>query len=100
MRDALSLVAFGMAAMFGPMIGASAPWAPTMHALFFGNETWSWWPGEPHVAPAYLAMVAGSVIAWAGSVWFLVLASLHERMFEAERAAHRRWRRAATGGRR
>ena len=85
MRHALHLTLFGLAAMFGPMLGASMPWAPGVHAWVFGSGAWEWWPGAAHVAPAYLAMVAGTVIAWGGSVWFLVLAALHERMFEAER---------------
>ena len=86
MRHALHLVLFGLAAMIGPMLGSSLPWAPGVHAFVLGNEGWGWWPGAPHMAPAYLAMVAGTLIAWVGSVWFLVLAALHERMFEEERA--------------
>ena len=94
MRHALHLVLFGLAAMIGPMLGTSLPWAPTVHALVLGDVAWEWWPGAPHVAPAYLAMVAGTMVAWVGSIWFLVLAALHERMFEEQRALEReraRW---------
>ena len=79
MQAPLSLVLFGFAAMLGPMLGASMPWAPAVHALVFGAETAWWWHGAPHVLPAYAAAMAGMVIAWVGTVWACALAALHER---------------------
>lgn len=99
MKHAFSLVLFGLAAMLGPMLGTSMPWAPAVHALVFGGETWGWWVGPPHVLPAYLAMNAGLVIAWVGVTWACVLAALDERMYRDESAAWERsserpWERA------
>lgn len=94
MRAPLSLTLFGLAAMIGPMLGTSMPWAPAVHALAFGTETWGWWRGAPHMLPAYLAMNAGLVIAWVGVTWACVEVALHERMFVEEQARRReraRW---------
>lgn len=79
MRTPLSLVLFGLATMLGPVLGASMPWAPLVHAVLFGGETVGWWRGEPHVMAAYLAAMMGMVIAWVGTVWACALAALHER---------------------
>lgn len=90
MRAPLSLALFGLAAIIGPMLGTSMPWAADVHALVFGTQTWGWWRGSPHVLPAYLAMNAGLVIAWIGTTWACVLAALNERMFAEERIAKER----------
>ena len=86
MRAPLSLVLFGLAAMLGPVLGASMPWAPAVHAALFGMETWGWWRAAPHGLPVYLAAMAGMVIAWIGVTWACVEAAMTERMFiEGER---------------
>ena len=81
MQAPLSLVLFGFAAMLGPMLGASMPWAPRVHALVWGGETWEWWRAAPHVLPAYLAMMAGMVLAWVGTVWACGQAALHDYLY-------------------
>ena len=83
MRAPLSLLVFGLAAMLGPLVGASMPWAPTVHAWLLGD-----WPGgavaqAPHMLFALMGVMGGVVVAWVGVVWLCGLA--------LRRGASREW---------
>ena len=90
MRGPFALLLFGFAAMFGPLVGASMPWASRVHAWVFGA------PAEaaegiaigqlgigqlghvaPHLAFAFTGVALGIAVAWTGMVWAGLLLLRH-----------------------
>ena len=77
MRGPFTLVMIGFAAMFGPLVGASMPWAPRLHAWLFGAPAGAsegvvigqLGQVAPHIAFAFTGVLVGIVIAWLGMAW-------------------------------
>ena len=72
----MSLLLIGFAAMFGPLVGASMPWAERVHALVFGAREIVTVPHlvpvAPHLTFAFVGVALGILIAWIGMVWACV----------------------------